>query len=117
MVSRVLALALLLVLLLDPWAVLAAGFWLSFGAVALLFYIGAGRLAAAALAVVTGAARNGRCTLGMIPALLALFQQFSLVSPLANAVAIPRGEPAGDAAGACWARCRSRIRCFGWPMG
>ena len=26
--------ALLLVLLLDPWAVLAAGFWLSFGAVA-----------------------------------------------------------------------------------
>ena len=36
----VLALALLLVLLLDPWAVFAAGFWLSFGAVALLFYIG-----------------------------------------------------------------------------
>jgi competence protein ComEC len=28
-------------------------------------------------------------TLGMLPALLALFQQFSLVSPLANAVAIP----------------------------
>jgi competence protein ComEC len=31
--SRVLALALLVVLLRDPWAVLAAGFWLSFGAV------------------------------------------------------------------------------------
>jgi competence protein ComEC len=42
--SRVLSLALLLVLLLDPWAVLAAGFWLSFGAVALLFHIGSGRL-------------------------------------------------------------------------
>ena len=28
-------------------------------------------------------------TLGLIPALLVLFQQFSLVSPLANAVAIP----------------------------
>jgi competence protein ComEC len=28
-------------------------------------------------------------TLGMLPALLALFQQFSLVSPLANALAIP----------------------------
>jgi predicted membrane metal-binding protein len=26
---------------------------------------------------------------GLLPALLALFQQFSLVSPLANAVAIP----------------------------
>ena len=42
--SRVLSLALLLVLLLDPWAVLAGGFWLSFGAVALLFHIGSGRL-------------------------------------------------------------------------
>ncbi len=30
-------LALLVVLLIDPWAVLSAGFWLSFGAVALLF--------------------------------------------------------------------------------
>ena len=29
--SRILALALLVVLLIDPWAVLAAGFWLSFG--------------------------------------------------------------------------------------
>jgi competence protein ComEC len=43
----VLALALLVVLILDPWAVLAAGFWLSFGAVALLFYIGSGRLGTA----------------------------------------------------------------------
>ena len=36
--SRVLALALLAVLLLDPWAVLAPGFWLSFGAVAGVHY-------------------------------------------------------------------------------
>ena len=43
---RVLGLALLGVLLLDPWAVLAPGFWLSFGAVALLFLAGSGRLAA-----------------------------------------------------------------------
>lgn len=39
---QVLGTALLLVLLLDPWAVLAAGFWLSFGAVALLFYVANG---------------------------------------------------------------------------
>src|SRR5216110_1228216 len=32
--SRVLALAALAVTLVDPWAVLSAGFWLSFGAVA-----------------------------------------------------------------------------------
>jgi competence protein ComEC len=87
-VSRVLALALLLVLLLDPWAVLSAGFWLSFGAVGLLFYIGAGRLAEGHWLPAWGRAQWA-VTIGMIPALLALFQQFSLVSPLANAVAIP----------------------------
>ena len=86
--SRVLLMALLLVLLLDPWAVLAAGFWLSFGAVALLFHIGSGRLGPAHWLVEWGRAQWA-VTLGMLPALLALFQQFSLVSPLANAVAIP----------------------------
>lgn len=86
--SRVLALALLVVLLLDPWAVLSAGFWLSFGAVALLFYIGSGRVAPAHWLVQWGRAQWA-VTIGMTPALLALFQQFSLVSPLANAVAIP----------------------------
>jgi competence protein ComEC len=87
-VSRVLALALLLVLLLDPWAVLSAGFWLSFGAVGLLFYIGAGRLREGHWLAAWGRAQWA-VTIGMIPALLALFQQFSVVSPLANAVAIP----------------------------
>lgn len=86
--SRVLALALLLVLLLDPWAVLSAGFWLSFGAVALLFYIGSGRLALGHWLAQWGRAQWA-ITIGLIPALLALFQQFSLVSPLANAIAIP----------------------------
>ncbi|MBI5791857.1 MAG: DNA internalization-related competence protein ComEC/Rec2 [Rhodocyclales bacterium] len=86
--SRVLALALLLVLLLDPLAVLAAGFWLSFGAVALLFHIGGGRLGPAHW-LVEWARAQWAVTLGMLPALLALFQQFSLVSPLANALAIP----------------------------
>lgn len=86
--SRVLALALLIVLLVDPWAVLSAGFWLSFGAVALLFYIGSGRVAPGHWLAEWGRAQWA-ITIGLIPALLALFQQFSLVSPLANAVAIP----------------------------
>jgi competence protein ComEC len=42
--SRVLCMALFVVILLDPWAVLSAGFWLSFGAVAAIFYVTAGRL-------------------------------------------------------------------------
>lgn len=86
--SRVLALALLLVLLADPWAVLSAGFWLSFGAVALLFFVSSGRLAPRHWLAEWGRAQWA-VTLGLIPALLALFQQFSLVSPIANAVAIP----------------------------
>jgi competence protein ComEC len=86
--SRVLALAALAVLVLDPWAVLAPGFWLSFGAVASIFF---------AVALRTG--KPGRfhaavreqlaVTLAMLPMLVALFQQVSLVSPLANAFAIP----------------------------
>lgn len=86
--SRVLALALLLVLLLDPWAVLAAGFWLSFGAVGVLFFIGNARLGRSNWLSEWGRAQWA-VTVGMIPALLLLFQQFSLVSPVANAVAIP----------------------------
>jgi competence protein ComEC len=55
----VLALALMLVLLLDPWAVLAAGFWLSFGAVALLFLSVAGAWAPGT-GWPSGGARSGR---------------------------------------------------------
>ena len=90
--SRTLCLALLVVLLADPWAVLAAGFWLSFGAVGALLYVGSAVLGEAggwrqrlrAWGVVQWAA-----TLASLPVLLLVFQQFSLVSPLANAVAIP----------------------------
>lgn len=85
---RVLALALLAVLLVDPWAVLSAGFWLSFGAVAVLFYAGSGRLGAGGKLTVW-LRTQWAVTLAMLPLLLALFQQFSLVSPLANAIAIP----------------------------
>lgn len=90
--SRTLLLALLVVLLYDPWSVLAAGFWLSFGAVGALLYIGSARLGEGrgwrqqvrAWGVVQWAA-----TLASLPVLLLVFQQFSLVSPLANALAIP----------------------------
>ncbi|WP_415035228.1 DNA internalization-related competence protein ComEC/Rec2 [Azonexus sp.] len=89
---QVLALAVLLVLLLDPWAVLAVGFWLSFGAVAALLFI-----ASARVEQIRGwRARLGEwgsvqwaATLATLPVLMAVFQQFSLVSPLANAFAIP----------------------------
>lgn len=86
--SRVLALALMVVLVLDPWAVTAAGFWLSFGAVALLFLVGSGRVGREGW-LLAAIRTQWAVTLGLIPALLVLFNQFSLVSPLANAIAIP----------------------------
>ncbi len=85
--SRLLAAALATVVLIDPWAALAPGFWLSFAAVAALLYAGMG-------GATRPAWRNwlhaqGTVTLALAPLLLALFHEISLVSPLANAVAIP----------------------------
>jgi competence protein ComEC len=86
--SRVLAAALVLVLALDPWAVLSPGFWLSFAAVAVIFYVGASRTARAHWLAQWGRVQWA-VTVGLVPLLLAIFQQVSLVSPIANAVAIP----------------------------
>jgi competence protein ComEC len=80
--------ALAIVLAWDPWASLTPGFWLSFGAVGLLLYIGAGRIGPIpAWREATRA--QAAITLGLIPLMLVLFQQISIVSPIANAVAIP----------------------------
>lgn len=86
--SSVLSLALLAVLLLDPWAVKSPGFWLSFGAVAAILYVSVGRIGRPRWLVQWGRVQWA-VTLGLVPALLALFQQVSLVSPIANALAIP----------------------------
>jgi competence protein ComEC len=83
--SRVLALALGVVLLFDPWALLSAGFWLSFGAVALIFFVADER----GSAVRQWLRIQWAITLGLAPAALFLFSQVSLVGPLANLVAIP----------------------------
>lgn len=86
--TQVLSLALLAVLLLDPWAVLAPGFWLSFGAVALIFYGVTGRTVARGW-LMQWAAVQWAITVGLAPLTLLLFGQVSLASPIANAVAIP----------------------------
>lgn len=105
----VLSAALLAVLLMDPIAVLAPGFWLSFMAVGLLFTL-------ADSSPATPAERQqdrrpqSRCTVlkqklfqtmrqaahaqmaitfGLLPVTVLLFQQVVLVGPLANAIAIP----------------------------
>jgi competence protein ComEC len=113
-VSHVLCTALGVVLVIDPWAVLWPGFWLSFSAVAVILYATVGRTVpvthappagadpAAAhvpipptyrerfwLALRVGAHTQYAVTLGLVPLTMLLFGQVSVVSPLANAVAIP----------------------------
>lgn len=81
-------LALLLVLLIDPFAPLAVGAWLSFGAVAVILLNQHGRLG-------RGPAwreflnLQAVVTVGLVPLLLSSFGSLSLVAPWVNLLAIP----------------------------
>ena len=86
--GQILSIALLGVLIPDPWAVISAGFWLSFGAVALILYVTAQRIGRSHW-LAEYANVQWAMAIGLTPLLLGLFQQVSLVSPLANAIAIP----------------------------
>ncbi|NYT36542.1 DNA internalization-related competence protein ComEC/Rec2 [Allopusillimonas soli] len=110
--SRILCLAAAVVVMLDPWALLSSGFWLSFGAVAVLFasrmWLGISMrhnsaengLAAQDIrhasywvglraSLVAAARLQLSVTLALTPILAVLFHEVSAVSPLANAYAIP----------------------------
>lgn len=83
-----LAVAMFAVLLLDPLAVLSAGFWLSFLAVAVIVYAVAGRLGKPGY--LEGVIKiNWATTVALSPLLLFFFQQVSLIAPLANLIAVP----------------------------
>ncbi|MDT3680279.1 MAG: DNA internalization-related competence protein ComEC/Rec2 [Burkholderiaceae bacterium] len=99
-ISRVLALAAGVVTVFDPWAPLAAGFWLSFASVAAIAWCGAGgrardsrgapargRRIAAALA--EAIRTQWAASLALVPLGALFFASVSLVGPLANAFAIP----------------------------
>ena len=87
-VSHVLAVALLLVLIFDPLSVLSVGFWLSFSAVAVIFY---------ALSMSIGNNSVPRqwlrvqlaVYLGLAPLLALWFGRIPVFSIIANCVAIP----------------------------
>lgn len=83
-----LAVALFAVLIIDPLAVLAAGFWLSFLAVSVIVYALSGRLGAPHY--VAGAIKVHWVTsVALSPLLLLFFQQVSLIAPFANLIAVP----------------------------
>ncbi len=83
-----LSLALLAVLLLDPSSVLSYGFWLSFGAVAMLLYALGLRLAPP-FALVRWGRAQWAVAIGLLPLLLLFFGRASLVAPLVNLVLVP----------------------------
>jgi competence protein ComEC len=86
-------LACAVVVMADPWALMQAGFWLSFVAVAALFATDAsvhGEQAKGRRARLYRLAREQAVvTLALAPLTLLLFQQVSVVGLLANALAIP----------------------------
>ncbi|MCB1864796.1 MAG: DNA internalization-related competence protein ComEC/Rec2 [Chromatiales bacterium] len=86
--SRVLAIAALATLAVDPFAPLSAGFWLSFGAVAVIVWVVSARI---------GPTRGWRTALriqfalalGMLPLTAMWFGGGSLAGPPANLLAVP----------------------------
>lgn len=98
--SHVLSAAAFAVVAMDPWSLLSSGFWLSFLAVHVLMastgWWGQSATSARAGALTgtmgklhTAARLQLLVTLALMPPLALLFSEVSLVSPLANAYAIP----------------------------
>lgn len=91
----VISLALMAVLLTDPMACLAPGFWLSFFAVALLFSLGEASTEKVTwprrvwAMVKTASHAQLAITFGLLPITVLLFQQVVVIGPLANALVIP----------------------------
>lgn len=82
-----LAAALLAVLLFDPLAVMDAGFWLSFAAVAVILYAVSGRFEGGWLR--SWGRVQWALLLGLLPLTALLFQRVAPVAPLANLLAVP----------------------------
>lgn len=99
-ITQIMAAAVVIVLLFDPWAILASGFWLSFGAVYVLVLCahwtghaiwqgGQSKWRTHWLQWRLAAIWQLVITVALLPPLAFLFFEISLVSPLSNAYAIP----------------------------
>ncbi|MBU0744014.1 MAG: DNA internalization-related competence protein ComEC/Rec2 [Gammaproteobacteria bacterium] len=81
--------SLFLVLVINPLAVLTIGFWLSFCAVAAIIYVGSGRIKQNRSRLRKFWRMQFTVTLALLPLTLLFFQQLSLVTFLANLIAMP----------------------------
>jgi competence protein ComEC len=87
-IGHALGLAITALLIVDPFAPLSVGAWLSFGAVAVIVISMAGRLVREN-AVRTFTRVQLALSVGLVPVLLGAFGSLSLISPFANAIAVP----------------------------
>ncbi|GFE87919.1 DNA internalization-related competence protein ComEC/Rec2 [Steroidobacter agaridevorans] len=87
-IGRSLSLALIVILLLEPFATLAVGAWLSFVAVLVILMATSGRLLREGT-IASFSRVQWAVTIGLIPVLLLSFGNLSLVAPVANVLAIP----------------------------
>lgn len=85
---RVLALAWGVILLADPFAVLSAGLWLSFGAVAAIVWLASGRLGVES-GWRTAVRVQLMLTLLLAPLTLFFFQGTAWIAPFVNLIAVP----------------------------
>lgn len=87
-VSKVLALAWFVILLMDPLAILSPGLWLSFGAVAAIFYVMRGRLRARSW-LADLVLLQLMLSVVLAPLTVYFFHGVSWLSPLLNLIAVP----------------------------
>lgn len=127
--GNALGLALIAVLFLDPFGVLSVGTWLSFGAVAMIVIATGGRLRKEG-AIENFARVQWAATAGLMPVVVTAFGGLSLISPIANAVAIPLFTLvvvpltlAGTAAACVWSEagslllgCAAKLLEWTWPL-
>jgi len=86
--TRVLALAWLAILFGDPFAVLAPGLWLSFGAVAAIVFVSTGRVRAPG-AIRAAIELQIILSFALVPLTLFFFQGAAWLGPFVNLVAVP----------------------------
>ena len=87
--ARSLSIALLLVVIVDPFSVLLPGFWLSFGAVTVIILGTSGRFGSSQRLLWMLLRIQLVVALGLAPLLLLFGFDVSLVSPLVNMLAVP----------------------------
>jgi competence protein ComEC len=84
--ATLLSFSLLIVLLIDPFSVLSIGFWLSYAAVALILYVVQGRHPAPAKLWIK---LPLLILIGLGPLVVFFFHSVSVLSPVANLIAVP----------------------------